>query len=105
MVVSSRELEPPLLITLCACCVAHTKQQPTNNISTAMELPLLDGEREQLLHALYHVQKKHATASGVLIPHHNINALVLIRIGDYEQFSYLLFFTKVTRNVFTYYGI
>ena len=54
---------------------------------------MLDGEREQLLHALYHVQKKHATASGVLIPHHNIN--VLIRIGDYEQFFYFLFFTKV----------
>jgi hypothetical protein len=43
---------------------------------------LTDGERER--HALYHVQKKHATASGVLILHHDINALVLIRIGDYD---------------------
>lgn len=58
--------------------------RPPSSAATLTDRSSPDGERERSLHALYHVQKKHATASGVLILHHDINALVLIRIGDYD---------------------
>lgn len=36
------------------------------------------------LHSLYYVQKKHDTKIGIAMLHHDINALVLVCIGDYD---------------------